>query len=551
MSSNPITDVYLVDASGKPARSRTSNPFLTVPHLHGPQGEKARFLAIVDNGAMVNAIDTAAYQRIARRLSPLSTSTRTLRMADGSLVPSTGVWTGTFTWGPVQVHTSFEVFPSGGSWRMLIGKPLLEQVSAVQDYSTDAILLPHKTSHFHLPNLSTYRPLPTPCLPTAVQFPSSSKFNLTPNLILNKPEPQVDINSPSPESCIIEPLTATDPDSETTILETYHVDSVDNGGTALGEILDLSHPALPDNIFTRLTTHGPFYPPRVETIVNAVRYGAHLNEEQLQKSRELVAEFADVFALSIREVKPVDFIKFHLQIPQDATFSKRVHQRPLTKPQREYLFPVLDDMRRAGITRFIPSDEVKAVASTVLVQKAHSGTSLSLEDIRQIVDQQCIALGEPPSLNTNISLAPVISPEPVDPTKVKWRICQNFSDVNKVSDVATTPQGDIAAKQQRLAGHKFICVLDFAAGFYAIPVEEESQPFLCFYTEGRGYEAYQRMPMGVHGAPSCFSDLTAQALHDIMMELLLELYVDDGAMAGDIFEELLKRLHLFLLRCRE
>ncbi|KAG1787214.1 uncharacterized protein HD556DRAFT_1247152, partial [Suillus plorans] len=139
MSSNPITDVYLVDASGKPARSRTSNPFLTVPHLHGPQGEKVRFLAIIDNGAMINAIDTAAYQRIARRLSPLSTSTRTLCMADGSLVPSTSVWTGTFTWGPVQVHMNFEVFPSGGSWRMLIGKPLLEQVSAVHDYSTDTI----------------------------------------------------------------------------------------------------------------------------------------------------------------------------------------------------------------------------------------------------------------------------------------------------------------------------------------------------------------------------------------------------------------------------
>ncbi|KAG1830254.1 hypothetical protein DFJ58DRAFT_638414, partial [Suillus subalutaceus] len=60
---------------------------------------------------------------------------------------------------------------------------------------------------------------------------------------------------------------------------------------------------------------GPFYPSRVETIVNAVMYGTHLNKE-VQKSRELVAEFADVFALSIREVKPVDFIKFRLQIPQ-------------------------------------------------------------------------------------------------------------------------------------------------------------------------------------------------------------------------------------------
>ncbi|KAG2048149.1 hypothetical protein BDR06DRAFT_896116, partial [Suillus hirtellus] len=116
-----------------------SNPFLTIPILQGPQGEKVRFLATVDNGAMINAIDTAAFQRIARRLSPLSPSQRTLRMADGSLVPSTGVWTGHVTWGPVQVETSFEVFPSGGFWRMLIGKPLLEQFGAVQDYSNDSI----------------------------------------------------------------------------------------------------------------------------------------------------------------------------------------------------------------------------------------------------------------------------------------------------------------------------------------------------------------------------------------------------------------------------
>src|SRR6267154_1279789 len=199
-------------------------------------------------------------------------------------------------------------------------------------------------------------------------------------------------------------------------------------------------------------------------------------------------------------------------------------------------------MRRAGITRFIPADEVKAVASMVLVQKTHSGTSLSLDDIRQIVNQQCIALGEPPDHTIDIKSMPVISPEPVDPSKVKWRICQNFRDVNKVSNVAATPQGDIAAKQQRLAGHEYICVLDFAAGFYAVPVEEESQPYLCFYTEGRGYETYCRMPMGVHGAPSCFGDMTAEALHDIVVDLLLKLYVDDGALPGDNFDELLNRL---------
>lgn len=499
----------------------------------GPQGEKARFLATVDNGAMINAIDTAAYQRIARRLSPLSPSIRTLRMADGSLVPSTGVWTGTLVWGPIEILTTFEVFPSGGSWRMLIGKPLLEQVRAVHDYSLDTITLPHQDSLHRIPNFTTYRPFPVPCLPTAVKFPSASTFTL----------PQTANNSL---------LTTESPKEQAEIIsDVQHIDEAEDNKPLLGEVPDLSDSTLPNDIFTRLTTRGPFYQPRVDAIVEAVRFGSHLNQEQSLQVRELVKEFADVFALSIREVKPVNFIKFRLQIPQDAVFSKKVQQRPLTKPQREYLFPVLDDMRRAGITRFISSDEVKAVASTVLVQKTHSGTSLTLDDIRQIINQQCASLGEPLEHRIDTDSPPVNRSELIDPSKVKWRICQNFKDVNRVSDVATTPQGDIAAKQQRLAGHEFICVLDFAAGFYAIPVEEESQPYLCFYTEGRGYEAYQRMPMGVQGAPSCFSDLTANALHDIMMQLLLELYVDDGAMAGNIFEELLARLRLFFLRCRE
>ncbi|KAG1889420.1 hypothetical protein F4604DRAFT_1569206 [Suillus subluteus] len=149
----------------------------------------------------------------------------------------------------------------------------------------------------------------------------------------------------------------------------------------LGEVPDLVDSTLPDDTFTRLTERGPFHPTCVNAITDAVHFGAHLSQEQLQKAKGLVIEFADIFTLSIREVKPVDFTQFHLQIPQDAIFSMKVHQRQLTQPQCKYLFPVLDDMRRAGITWFIPADEVKAVASTVLVQKTHSGTSLSLDDI--------------------------------------------------------------------------------------------------------------------------------------------------------------------------
>ncbi|KAF8834949.1 hypothetical protein BDN67DRAFT_869382, partial [Paxillus ammoniavirescens] len=76
---------------------------------------------------------------IARHLAPLNSSSRTLRMADGTLVPSLGVWSGMLEWGPMQIHTTFKVFPSGGSWCMLIGKPLLEQSMAVHNYGIDSI----------------------------------------------------------------------------------------------------------------------------------------------------------------------------------------------------------------------------------------------------------------------------------------------------------------------------------------------------------------------------------------------------------------------------
>lgn len=112
----------------------------------------------------------------------------------------------------------------------------------------------------------------------------------------------------------------------------------------------------------RLEEEGPFHPPRVEAILKAVRFG-DLPPDELKQVQDLVAEFADTFALSVKEVKPVSFIKFRLNIPKDA---------------------VLDEFNNAGILRDIRSDEVKAVHPTVLAQKAHSVPGLTMEEIREI-----------------------------------------------------------------------------------------------------------------------------------------------------------------------
>ncbi|KAG2056676.1 hypothetical protein BDR06DRAFT_836047, partial [Suillus hirtellus] len=66
-------------------------------------------------------------------------SKRILHMANGAEVPLHGIWTGTFQWDKVKARTSFEVFNSGGNWSLLIGKPLLEQLQAIHDYTNDTI----------------------------------------------------------------------------------------------------------------------------------------------------------------------------------------------------------------------------------------------------------------------------------------------------------------------------------------------------------------------------------------------------------------------------
>ena len=112
-----------------------------------------------------------------------------------------------------------------------------------------------------------------------------------------------------------------------------------------------------NNIYTRLTEKGPFYPPQVQKIQELVHYGP-LPEDKLQCLKNTITKFVDTFALSVWEVKPVDFIKFHVDIPEDAVFPLKVNQCPLTQAQKEFYLPLLDKFEAAGILRPIRSDEV-------------------------------------------------------------------------------------------------------------------------------------------------------------------------------------------------
>ncbi|KAF8755144.1 hypothetical protein RHS01_05401 [Rhizoctonia solani] len=135
----------------------------------------------------------------------------------------------------------------------------------------------------------------------------------------------------------------------------------------------------------------------------------------------------------------------------------------------------------------------------------------------------------------------------------KWRLVQNFATVNRYTQVKPFPMGDLFAKQQAVAGHKYISVMDLHAGFHAIPIAPESVPYTGFHVDGRGYYTYLRMPFGLTSAPTTFCEMVAKAFHGLIGEDL-EVWMDDMAMGANNFElgiaKLTRKTVLFMSEAR-
>jgi hypothetical protein len=128
------------------------------------------------------------------------------------------------------------------------------------------------------------------------------------------------------------------------------------------------------------------------------------------------------------------------------------------------------------------------MAQTVLAQKTDKGQGLDVEELKHRVNNQCRKYGLssefdiPPLPQVPAELDTNDSPKCIKP--IKWCMCQDFTGINKVTEVAPVPQGDIHAKQLRLSGHQYIHVFDFAVRFYGIAVHPDSQPYITFFIEG-------------------------------------------------------------------
>ena len=495
-------NLFSIGANKEGDEKEKTKPFIHQVWLHGPQGEIVRVWANIDDGAMREVMSSAMFKKVKHRLGTALPSTQLLRVANGTIVESEAKWKGKIDMNGISAEVVFEVFDSGGKWDFLFGKTLLETYKAIHNYESDEITVygnEGKTTLRNQSHIAAPQRL-------ATQTPSTTPV------------------------CVV--TDDTQPHGEEELVE------VDVG--ALKNDV---------NLFTRMTE--PLKPERVEELLRLITIADDLSTEEKQAVRKLISDFADIFALSFSEVKTVEdaIHHVHLDIPPEATLSLKVNQKPLTPPQRRYLYESIDTMLEAGVIEACKPEDVKCISATTLAQKTHQGKGLALEELQHRVNDQCIANGMSPRFD--LPPRTTLTPDDTVHDEPKWRICQNFSQINKITKVAPMPQGDIRAKQQRLSGHRWVSGFDFAAGFYAVTVDPESRPYTAFYIEGRGYHWYKRMPFGLTGAPSTFGNMTARHLYDLIVKEIMELFVDDRGAAADTFEEMMDKLTQIFTRIRE
>ena len=288
---------------------------------------------------------------------------------------------------------------------------------------------------------------------------------------------------------------------------------------------------------------------RVQEILKAVKINPDLSDEQRQQVRSLIWEYADVFALSLSKVLYVDWYKLKLNFDPNQTFLTQINQRPVTEGQKEWFNNILDDMEKSYVIQKVPGDFIKNLSSTNLVPKESGKTGLTRTEVLRQVNCECTKNGLPlfweqvPSDEDTGQSAILEAAEDDKPNtpKTKWRVCHAFNALNKATQVPPFSAGNLRAKQEFAAGHHWASVINFAAGYYTVLLDDKSMPNVAFYAEGRGYYVYLRMPFGLTGALATFCKMVAIALDDMIGHELVN-WMDNICMPGGIFEVKLSNL---------
>ncbi|KAJ9542724.1 hypothetical protein OSB04_029230, partial [Centaurea solstitialis] len=107
----------------------------------------------------------------------------------------------------------------------------------------------------------------------------------------------------------------------------------------------------------------------------------------------------------------------------------------------------------------------------------------------------------------------------------KWRVCIDFTDLNKACPKDPFPLPHIDAMVDATAGHELLTFMDAYSGYNQILMHKDDQEKTAFMTD-KGIYCYKVMPFGLKNAGSTYQRLVNRMFKDHLGRTM-EVYIDD------------------------
>ncbi|CAA0829416.1 Unknown protein, partial [Striga hermonthica] len=210
----------------------------------------------------------------------------------------------------------------------------------------------------------------------------------------------------------------------------------------------------------------------------SLRVGSHLQEPLRSELISFLKQNSDVFAWKHEDMKGID--------PGVAS-----HKLNLDRTVR----PVVQKRRKLGPDR----------------QKALE------EEVEKLIDNKFIKEAKYPTWVSN----PVL----VKKSNGLWRLCIDFSDLNKACPKESYPLPHIDYMVDATSGHELMSFMDAYSGYNQIPMDPEDSEHTSFYS-ARGLYCYTMMPFGLKNAGATYQRLVNKMFATLIGHTM-EVYVDD------------------------
>jgi len=106
-----------------------------------------------------------------------------------------------------------------------------------------------------------------------------------------------------------------------------------------------------------------------------------------------------------------------------------------------------------------------------------------------------------------------------------WRMCVDFTDLNKACPKDNYPLSKINKLVDTTAGHALLSFMDALSAYHQIPLCSDDQEKTTFITD-RGLHCYKMMPFGLKNARATYQRLINK-LFEPLIGKTIEVYVDN------------------------